>query len=148
MTAPLAPPPPVPPTSSMIRPALALLAGLGITALVVGPGILISMLMMLRGAPDPRSFVPPTGGLVMHLVINGVGAFAGGFVTARITHGRSFYTTFVMALVLFVSAMVPVLRGGDPAAPRPQWFLVAQATVVLLAALSGGYVERRRAAAR
>ena len=47
-----------PPTSSVIRPALALLAGLGITALIVGPGILATTLFMLRGAPDPREFVP------------------------------------------------------------------------------------------
>jgi hypothetical protein len=144
MTAPLAS---APPTSSFIRPALALLAGLGITALVVGPAILISMLAMMRGAENPRAFVPPTSGLLLHLAINGVGAFAGGFVTARLTKGRSFYTTFVFTLVLFTSAMVPVLRGADPAAPRPQWFLLAQAAMVLVAALLGGWLERRRQAA-
>jgi hypothetical protein len=128
----------------MIRPALALLAGLGITALIVGPGVIASTLFMLRDAPDLKTFVPSTSGLALHLAINALGALAGGFVTSRITHGRSFYTTFVLALVLFTSAMVPVLRGGDPAAPRPQWFLVAQAIVVLVAALGGGVLERRR----
>ena len=128
----------------MIRPALALLAGLGITAMIVGPGILVTVLFMLRDAPDPRAFVPSDAALALHLAITALGALAGGFVTSRITAGRSFYTTFVLALVLFTSAMVPVLRGGDPAAPRPQWFLVSQALVVLLAALGGGLLERRR----
>lgn len=144
MTAPAAP---APPASSVIRPALGLLAGLGITALVVGPGIIIATLAMLRGV-DAATFRPSVANLVVYLAITGVGAFAGGFTTARITSGRSFYTVFLLALILFVSAMVPVLRGADPAAPRPQWFLVAQAVIVLAAVLLGGRLERRRQAAR
>jgi hypothetical protein len=144
MTSPTASPPP---TSSVIRPAIGLLAGMGITALVVGPGIIIATLAMLRGV-DPQTFRPSTANLIVYLVINGVGAFVGGLATARITIGRSFYTVFLLALVLFTSAMVPVLRGVDPAAPRPQWFLVGQAVIVLVAALLGGYLERRREVAR
>jgi hypothetical protein len=137
-----------PPTSSMMRPALGLLAGLGITALIVGPGIIVATLAMLRGV-DPRTFSPSTSGLVVYLVITGIGAFAGGLTTARITTGRSFYTVFLLVLILFMSAMVPVLRGVDPSAPaRPQWFLVAQAAIVLLAVLFGGWLERRRQAWR
>jgi hypothetical protein len=88
-------------------------------------------------------------GLVVYLVITAVGAFAGGLTTARITAGRSFYTVFLLALILFMSAMVPVLRGPDPTAPpRPQWFLVVQAAIVLLSVLLGGWLERRRQVAR
>ena len=140
MTAPAAP---APQTSSVIRPALGLLAGLGITALVVGPGIIVATLAMLRGI-DANTFRPSTADLAVYLLITAVGAFAGGLTTARITAGRSFYTVSLLALILFVSAMVPVLRGADPAAPRPQWFLIAQAVVVLAAALLGGRLERRR----
>jgi hypothetical protein len=140
MTAPVAS---APPTSSFIRPALALLAGLGVTALVVGPGIIIATLGMLRGV-DAKAFSPSTANLTVYLAITAGGAFAGGFTAARITVGRSFYTVFLLALVLFTSAMVPVLRGGDPNAPRPQWFLVGQAAVVLAASLLGGWLERRR----
>jgi hypothetical protein len=129
-----------------MRPALGLLAGLGITALIVGPGIIVATLAMLRGV-DPSTFSPTTTNLAVYLAITAVGAFGGGFTTARITTGRSFYTVFLLALILFTSAMVPVLRGADPAAPRPQWFLVAQAVVVLVAALLGGWLERRRQAA-
>jgi uncharacterized membrane protein len=136
------PPPPTTPTSSMIRPTLALLAGLGVTALIVGPGVIIATLAMLRGVADPRTFQPSTGNLLVHLAINAVGAYAGGLTAARITVGRSFYTVFLLALVLFMSAMVVVLRGGESPA-RPQWYLVAQAVAVLLFSLLGGYVERR-----
>jgi hypothetical protein len=144
MTAPTAS---APPTKSMMRPALGLLAGLGITALIVGPGIIIATLAMLRGV-DPNTFRPSTANLALYLAITAAGAFGGGFTTARVTTGRSFYTVFLLALILFMSAMVPVLRGPDPTAPpRPQWFLLAQAAVVLLAVLLGGWLERRRQAA-
>lgn len=130
----------------MIRPALALLAGLGITALIVGPGIIIATLAMLRGV-DPNAFRPSTANLLVYLVINGVGAYVGGLAAARITVGRSFYTVFLLALVLFMSAMVVVLRAKDAAQAGPRWYTLGQAIVVLLAALLGGFLERRRQAA-
>jgi heme A synthase len=130
----------------MIRPALALLAGLGITALIVGPGIIIATLAMLRGV-DPNAFRPSTANLLVYLVINGVGAYVGGLAVARITVGRSFYTVFLLALVLFMSAMVVVLRAKDAAQAGPRWYTLGQAIVVLLAALLGGFLERRRQAA-
>ena len=136
-----------PPTSSIIRPALALLAGLGITVLIVGPGIIVATLAMLRGI-DPQTFRPSAANLIVYLVINAVGAFVGGLATARITIGRSFYTVFLLALILFTSAMVTVLRAKGDARAEPQWYNVGQAVVVLLAAILGGYLERRRQAAR
>ena len=141
MTAPLASPPA---TSSLIRPALGLLAGLGITALIVGPGIIIATLAMLRGV-DPHTFRPSPANLVVYLAINAVGAFVGGVATGRITAGRSFYTVFLLALVLFMSAMVLVLRAQDPAQAGPQWYTIGQAITVLVAALLGGITERRLA---
>jgi hypothetical protein len=141
MTAPTAPA--APPTSSMLRPALGLLAGLGVTALIVGPGIVMATLAMLRGV-DPTTFRPSTANFVVYLVINAVGAVLGGFTAARITAGRSFYTVFLLALILFTSAMVTVLRAKDVAESGPQWYSIGQAAAVLLAALLGGWLERRR----
>ena len=136
-----------PPTSSVIRPALALLAGLGITAVIVGPGIIIATLAMLRDV-DPQTFRPSPANLVVYLVINAIGAFVGGLATARITIGRSFYTVFLLALVLFVSAMVTVFRAHDTTQAEPRWYTIGQAVIVLVAALLGGYLERRRETAR
>ena len=136
-----------PPTSSVIRPALALLAGLGITAVIVGPGIIIATLAMLRDV-DPQTFRPSPANLVVYLVINAIGAFVGGLATARITIGRSFYTVFLLALVLFVSAMVTVFRANDTTQAGPRWYTIGQAVIVLVAALLGGYLERRRETAR
>jgi heme A synthase len=135
-------PPPTPPTSSIIRPTLALLAGLGITALVVGLGVTIATLAMLRGV-DPKTFQPSSANLLVYLAINAAGAFAGGWTVARITAGRSFYTVFLLALILFMSASVVLFRAGE-ASGQPRWYLASLAAAVLLFSLLGGYVERRR----
>jgi hypothetical protein len=126
---------------------MALLAGLGITALIVGFGVVTATLAMLRGVADPAAFRPSTGNLIVYLIINAVGAFAGGFATARISVGRSFYSVLLLALVLFMSAMVMVLRAKDAAQAGLQWYIVGQAVSVLVAALLGGFLERRRQAA-
>lgn len=130
--------------SSYIRPAMGLIAGLGITALITGPGIIMATLAMLRGVGDPRGFQPSTANLLVYLAIIALGAFAGGVATARITTGRSFYTVFLLGTVLFMSAMVVVLRGDTSAQARPRWYSISQAVIVLLAVLLGGYFERRR----
>jgi hypothetical protein len=144
MTVPLSAPPA---HRSFVRPAMALLAGLGITALIVGFGVVTATLAMLRGVPDPAAFRPSSGNLIVYLIINAVGAFAGGFATARISVGRSFYSVLLLAVVLFMSAMVMVLRAKDPAQAGPQWYIIGQAVTVLVASLLGGFLERRRQAA-
>lgn len=146
MTAPTTSSPPT--SSSYVRPALALLAGLGITVLIAVVANLITVLAMMRGAADPRVLVPTLTALWVLLLFDGLAAFAGGYVSARLTVGRSFYTVFLLALVLFVSAMAPVLRGQEANGGWPRWFAIAQAGTVLAAALVAGWLERRRQGAR
>ena len=93
-----APPSPAPSSISYIRPAMGLIAGLGITALITGPGIIMATLAMLRGVGDPRGFRPTTANLLVYLAIIACGALAGGVATARITTGRSFYTVFLSSI--------------------------------------------------
>lgn len=141
-------PPAVPPsTSSLVRPVLALLAGLGVTAVVAGPGIVMATLAMLRGV-DPRSFRPSTANLLVYLAINAAGAVAGGATTAIVSAGRSYYSVLLLAVVLFMSALVPALRGADPSQARPEWYAAAQAVVVLAGVLLGALLARRRPARR
>jgi hypothetical protein len=141
MTAP-APGPAAPPTPSFVRPILALLAGLGITVVIVVIGTVLATVAMLHGA-DARSFVPSPGYLVAKLGIAVGGAIAGGLATARITAGRSFYTVFLLALVLFMSAIAPVVRGAPPQAGQPVWYPLVLAILGPVGVLVGGYLERR-----
>jgi hypothetical protein len=145
VTAPERPTPP--PVSTSLRPALALLAGLGITVLIVFTGVTISTLAALRGQ-DSASYVAPAWTYPTHLVISAVGAFAGGVATARITEGRTLFTVLVLALILMMSAVGPVLRHVPPTPGQPAWYAVSLAIVSPLATLAGGLLERRASARR
>ena len=140
MTEPTRPPLP---TSTMLRPALALLAGLGITVLVVFFGVMITTLAALRGV-DSRAYVAPFWTYPTHLLISMLGAALGGFATARITTGRSLFTTFVLALILLMSALTPVLRGTRGAPGQPNWYPLSLAIASPVGAMLGGLFERRR----
>jgi hypothetical protein len=121
---------------------LALLAGLGITVVVMGLGTVIANLAVLLAA-GTKSVVVTPGYLAAKLVIFGLGALAGGFTAARIAAGRSYFTVFVVALVLFMSAIMPVLRGAPPEAGHPTWYPVAVAILTPLGVLIGGFLARR-----
>jgi peptidoglycan/LPS O-acetylase OafA/YrhL len=145
MTAPGRPSPP--PAASLLRPVLALMAGLGITVAIVVVGVLISTLLAMRGQ-DSQHYVAPFWTYPTHLLSVALGAAAGGATTAHITAERSAYSVFLLALILLMSALVPVLRHAPPAAGQPAWFAPSLAVVNGLAALAGGLLTRRANARR
>jgi len=135
------PRPPVQP-SSMLRPALALLAGLGVTVLIVFVGVTITTLAALRGV-DPKTYFAPFWTYPTHLIISFLGAVGGGFTTARITTDHSLFTVVVLALILLMSALTPVLRGVPGAPGQPSWYPLSLAVASVIGALLGGVLERR-----
>jgi hypothetical protein len=140
MTAPLRP---AMPTSTALRPALGLLAGLGVTVLIVFLGVTMVTLAALRGV-DAKSYVAPFWTYPTNLVVSFVGAVAGGFTTARITEGRSLFTALVLALILLMSALAPVLRGAAPAPSQPGWYALSLALLPPIGALLGAARARGR----
>jgi hypothetical protein len=138
VTAPRTAPPKAP---SFLRPALALLAGLGIFVAFVFLGTIIAF--VITGAKDAQH--PSIALLVAQLAMNVGGALLAGFATGRITWGRSLYTLFLLAIILSMSSLIPVLK-GTAAAGEPQWYLLSRPAVILLGILIGGIWERRRAA--
>jgi hypothetical protein len=135
-------PPPTPPTSSFVRPAIGLLAGIGVSLLVIAIGTVLAGVFTLRGA-DALTKAFPGGYVWGKLVAAALGAFAGGFTTSRITVGRSMYTVFVLALILFMAAAGPALRSSTAFQHDPAWFPLTLAIVELVAVLAGGALERR-----
>lgn len=135
-------PPPPPPTSTFVRPAIGLLAGIGVSLLVIAIGTVIAGVFTLRGA-DALTTAFPAGYVWGKLAAAAVGAFAGGFTTSRITVGRSMYTTLVLALILFIAAAGPALRGRDAFPNDPAWFPLTLAAVELVAVMAGALLERR-----
>jgi hypothetical protein len=131
------------PTSTSLRPALGLLAGLGVTVLIVFLGVTFTTLTALRGV-DAKSYVAPFWTYPTNLLISVLGAVAGGITTARITAGRTLFTVLVLALILLMSALAPVLRGAAAAPGQPRWYPLALAILPPLGVLLGGIRERRR----
>jgi hypothetical protein len=130
-----------PKAPSFLRPALALLAGLGIFVAVVFLCTIATFVIM--GVKDAQH--PSTALVVAQLAVNAVGALLAGFATGRITWGRSLYTIVLLAIILSMSSLIPVLK-GTAAAGEPQWYLLSRPAVILLGILVGGIFERRRAA--
>ena len=135
-------PPVTPPTSTVVRPAIGLLAGIGVSLLVIAAGTVIAGLFTLRG-PDALTKAFPAAYVWGKLVAAAVGALAGGFTTSRITVGRSLYTVVVLALILFVAAAGPALRGTAAFPNDPAWFPLTLAVIELAGVLVGALLERR-----
>jgi hypothetical protein len=138
---PLPPLPPPPPP--YLRPLLGFLAGLGVTVLVIAPGVIILTFASLRDA-DSAHFVIPPAFLVMASIIHLAGSMAGGLTTSRLTTGRSFYTVFLLATVL-VTALVTQSAKGTPRPGEPTWYPLGLAFIVGVGSLAGGVLGRRRA---
>ncbi len=134
-------PAPAPPASQVVRPVIGLLAGIGVALLIVAVGTVVAGLFTLHGA-DALSKPFPAGYVWGKLVAAAVGALAGGFTTSRITVGRSMFTVVVLALILFVAAAGPALRGTGAFPNDPRWFPLTLAAVELLGVLLGGALER------
>jgi hypothetical protein len=138
----VATPPPTSRSSTFVRPAVGLLAGIGVALLLIAIGTVIAGVFTLRGA-DALTKPFPTGYVWGKLVAAAIGALAGGFTTSRITVGRSLFTSFVLALILCVAAAGPALRGTDAFPLDPGWFPLTLAAATLLGVLIGALIERR-----
>jgi hypothetical protein len=141
-SAPPASTPAAPPTSQAVRPAIGLLAGIGVALLIIAVGTVVSGIFTLRGA-DALSKPFPIGYVWGKLVAAAVGALAGGFTTSRITAGRSLFTVVVLAFILFVAAAGPAVRGAASFPNDPRWFPFTLAALELIGVLLGGMLERR-----
>jgi hypothetical protein len=104
--------------------------------------VLIATLAALRGV-DPAKFVATPGYLAVSVAILLIGAMAGGFTTARLTVGRSFYSVFLLATVL-VTALVSQALKGTPKPGEPSWYPMSLAVVIGAGTLLGGVLQRRR----
>jgi hypothetical protein len=135
-------PPVAPPTSSFVRPAIGLLAGIGVALLLIAVGTVLAGMLTLHGV-DSLSQPFPNGYVWGKLVAAIIGALAGGFTTSRITIGRSIYTVVVLAVILFVAAAGPALRGTNAFPQDPSWFPLTLAVVELVGVTIGGLLERR-----
>jgi len=138
---------PAPPTSQAVRPAIGLLAGIGVALLIIAVGTVVAGVFTLHGA-DALTKPFPAGYVWGKLIAAAVGALAGGFTTSRITVGRSLFTVVVLAVILFVAAAGPAVRGAASFPNDPRWFPLTLAVTELVGVLLGAVIERRLEARR
>jgi hypothetical protein len=134
--------PPTSPAAATLRPVLGLLAGLGVTVLLVFLGVTVTTLAALRGV-DPERYVAPFWTYPTHLAISVGAAALGGLTTARVTAGRSAFSVLLLALILLMSGLGPVLRGVPAAPGQPRWYPLALALLTPAGALVAGLLARR-----
>lgn len=134
-------PPPTSRSSTFVRPAVGLLAGIGVALLLIAIGTVVAGVFTLRGA-NALTEPFPTAYVWGKLAAAAVGALAGGFTTSRITVGRSLFTSFVLALILCVAAAGPALRGAGAFPLDPSWYPLTLAAVGLVGVLVGALIER------
>lgn len=134
--------PSAPPTPSVIRPALGLLAGLGIFVFAYGIPTLVATLVLLRDVSNPAAYQPPSGFRLFTLVVGALAGVASGWFVGRMTTGRSWYTLLLFALILCVSPLAEARRAA--ATGKADQFLIALAIVAPAGAVLGGWMERRR----
>jgi hypothetical protein len=137
--------PSAPPTPSFIRPALGLLAGLGIFMLVYAAPVVIGTLVMLQGVSNPAAYQPPPGFQLFNLIVGALAGVASGWLVGRMTTGRSWYTLLLLALILCISPLAEARRAAGSG--KSYQLLLALALVSPAGALLGGWLERRRTAA-
>ncbi|MFL5607775.1 MAG: hypothetical protein ACJ8AD_15095 [Gemmatimonadaceae bacterium] len=137
--------PSAPPTPSFIRPALGLLAGLGIFVLAYAIPIVVGTLVLLQGVSDPAAYQPPMAFRLFNVIVGALAGITSGWLVGRMTAGRSWYTLLLLALILCVSPLAEARRAA--ADGKSYQLLIAIAVVAPAGALLGGWLERRRAAA-
>ena len=132
--------------TSLVRPLLAIVAGLGVMALLVAPPTLMSALAALRGLLDAPVFRPPMGFIIFNIGLNILGGVMSGSIVARLTRGRARYPVMAMAALLALSSAldaVKVARSGGHV-----WVPLLIVVLVPLAVLAGGHVEEQRSATK
>lgn len=141
MTAPQVHPPRTP---SIVRPVLGLLAGLGITVLIVVAGtfLIITLFGVARGV-GIHELMRSSGYLVGNLALTVVAGAAGGYVVARATSGRSQFAVLVLALILLVSGLASARKDPTPDG-RPEWHAWMVPVVGALGVGLGALAARRR----
>ena len=139
MTAPTPAPTPASPfrMPPFIMLVVSLLAGMGIFVVCVGIGTVLAFV-----ATNSRNAQDPSTALLMALLfVSALASVLAGMATGKMTRSHSLYTVLLLALMLTMSALVPVLRGTANAG-EPSWYLATRCALVFAGILAGGALQR------
>jgi hypothetical protein len=129
-----------------LRSIVAIAIGLGFMAATTAVWMIVANATLLPGGPEIArpSAVRMAAYLYINLVVCGIGAVLGGWLSARIAPSSPYaHAAALAALVAIIS--VPSATGA-PAPAHPGWYPAAIALVAVLGVLLGGKLRAAAAA--
>ena len=120
-----------PPRTGLVgwqRLVVAVLAGLGVTILVVLAGTIAAVKLALSGI-DPATLERrlkqgmqfPAAYLSLYLAFAALSSLAGGYVTGRVAHRRGSKAVGVLAALLLLTGVFSLTEGGGETG-QPSWY--------------------------
>ena len=130
-----------------MRSVICVVAGLVVMMAVVVAGTAAATELIVDGglfgaATGPRSALPPTY-FAANLIISGMGALLGGWVTARMAPSREMIHVLALAGLVILMSLPGLLGYGESQADQPQWYIYILPFLGVGGALVGGWLRSR-----
>jgi len=131
----------------VLRSIAAIVLGLGFMAATTAVWMIVANATLLPGGPDiaKPSAVRMAAFLYVNLVVCGMGAVLGGWLTARIAPSSPYAHAAALAAIVAVMAIPSVT--GPPASAHPSWYPAALGLIAVFGVLLGGKLRAAAASA-
>ncbi len=129
----------------VLRSVAAIAAGLGFMSATVTMGALVSSALTGGEPAANQPSVESAAHLYINLVVCGIGAILGGWLSARIAAFAPYGHAAVMAAIVGAVAIRTVT--GVPAAGYPDWYPTALGLIAVSGVLLGGKLRAAAASA-
>ena len=131
----------------VLRSIAAVLVGLAFMAATTAVWTIVANATLLPGGPDAASGSPyrMMTYLYVNLVVCGVGAVLGGWLTARTAPSSPYAHAAVLAAIIAVIS-IPSATGA-PAPAQPHWYPAALGVIAVVGVLLGGKLRAAAASA-
>ena len=106
-----------------------------VTELIVEGGL-------FGAATGPRNALPPVY-FAANLVMSGMGAMLGGWVTARLAPSAEMAHVLALAALMILMSIPGLLGYGESQADQPRWYIYALPIFGVSAAVLGGWLRSR-----
>jgi hypothetical protein len=131
----------------MMRSIICVVAGFVVVMAVWMAGTAAATELIVEGglfgaATGPRSELPPEY-FAANLVMSGMGAMLGGWVTARLAPSAEMAHVLALAALMILMSLPGVLGYGESQMDQPTWYVYALPVFGVSAAILGGWLRSR-----
>ena len=131
----------------MMRSIICVVAGFVVVMAVWMAGTAAATELIVEGglfgaATGPRSELPPEY-FAANLVMSGMGAMLGGWVTARLAPSAELAHVLALAALMILMSLPGLLGYGESQMDQPTWYIYALPVFGVGAAILGGWLRSR-----